>query len=153
MQKTMTQCWDHDPHRRPTMAEIKEWTKLPEFPSLRTVCRLPNGQLSAVCQCVVDRSHIHGVVGLSVTKLTLSSPTTTLSDEKEELFCSSITTSTKIATLLHKKASKYSQVWVTQESESKDVSHLSIMMYESGDLGYRVSPSHFLMQTNFSYHI
>lgn len=145
MQRTMIQCWDHDPNRRPTMAEIKEWTKLPEFPSLRTVCRLPDGQLSAVCQCVVDRNHIHAVE--LPNKL---SSTTILSDEQEDLFCSSITTSsTKTAILSHKKPSKYRQVWITQELGPKDASQLSIVMYKSGDLGYRVSPSYKLFMLAF----
>lgn len=143
MQKTMIQCWDHDPHRRPTMAKIIEWTELPEFPSLRTVCRLPSGQLSAACQCIVDRNHIHAVdLSTKPTSPRSASPSsaTILCDEQEDLFCSSITTSyTKTATLLHRKTNKHSQVWIAQESGSKDTSHLSIIMYERGELGYRVS--------------
>ena len=136
MQRTMRQCWDHDPRKRPTMAKIKEWIELPEFPSLRTVCRLPSGHLSAVSHCVVDRNHIHGADSLIKTAL---SPTEILSDEHEDLFCSPLTTSS--TSLLHKKANKTSQVWITQELESKeDTSQLSIIMYKSNDLGYRVSP-------------
>ena len=138
MQRTMTRCWDHEPHRRPTMAEIIEWTELPEFPSLRTVYRLNSGRLSAVCQCMVDRNHIH--LANLATKPFSQSLTAILYDEQEDLFCSTITTSsTKTATLLHKKANKYSQVWIAQESESKDSSNLSIIMYKSGEVGYMVS--------------
>lgn len=144
MQRTMTLCWDHDPSKRPTMAKIKEWTELPEFPSLRTVFRLPDGQLSAVCQCVVDRNHIHAIDHELPNKFGLLSSTTILSNEQEDLFCSPITTSsTNIATLFQKKASKYRQVWITQESGSKDSSQLSVVLYKSGDLGYRVSPFNF----------
>lgn len=128
----MIQCWDHDPYKRPTMAKIKEWTELPEFPCLRTVCRLPSGHLSAVSHCVVDRNHIHGAE-------TALSPTAILSDEKEDLFCSALTTSSRTSTLLHKKTNKTSQVWITQELKSKDTSQLSIIVYENNDLGYRVS--------------
>ena len=138
MQRTMRQCWDHDPHKRPTMARIKEWTKLPEFPSLRTVCRLPSGHLYAVSHCVVDRNHIHGA---DLVIKTAPSPTEILSDGQEDLFCSALTISSiRTSTLLHKKANKTSQVWITQESESKDTSQLSIIVYKCNDLGYRVSP-------------
>ena len=138
MQRTMIQCWDHDPYKRPTMAKIKEWTELPEFPSLRTVCRLPSGHLSAVSHCVVNRNHIHGADPAFKTAL---SPTVILSDEQEDLFCSALTTSSsRASTLLHKKTNKTSQVWITQELESKDTSQLSIIVYKNNDLGYRVSP-------------
>lgn len=138
MQRIMIRCWDHEPHRRPTMAKIIEWTELPEFPSLRTVYRLNSGRLSAVCQCMVDCNHIH-LVELP-TKSFSPSSTAILYDEQEDLFCSTIaTSSTKTAMLLHKKTNKYSQVWIAQESESKDSSNLSIIMYKSGEIGYRVS--------------
>ena len=138
MQRTMIRCWDHEPHRRPTMSEIMEWTELPEFPSLRTVYRLNGGRLSAVCQGMVDYNHLH--LADLPTKPFCQSLTAILYDEQEDLFCSTITTSsTKTATLLHTKANKYIQVWIAQESEPKDSSNLSIIMYKSGEVGYRVS--------------
>ena len=138
MQMTMIQCWDHEPQRRPTMERIIEWTELHEFPSLRTVYRLPSGQLSAVCHCIVDRNHIH-LVDLPVKPASPSS-TAIFFDEPEDLFCSAITTgNTTTAILLHKKTNRHSQVWITQESKLQNVSDLSIIMYRSGELGYRVS--------------
>ena len=136
MQRLMRQCWDHDPHQRPTMAEIKEWTKLPEFSSLRTVCQLPNGNFSAASHCVVTCNHIHGEDSV-LNKI--PSPTTILPGEEKDLFSSPITiSSTKTSTILRKKGNKYSQVWIAQESESMDTSQLSIFVYKSDDLGYRV---------------
>ena len=118
------------------MAEIKEWTGLPEFSSLRTVCQLPSGNFSAASHCVVTRNHIHGAD--SVNNM-IPSPTMILPNEEKDLFSSPITiSSTKTSSLPCKKGNKYSQVWIAQEFESMDTSQLFIFMYKSDDLGYRV---------------
>ena len=143
MQKVMIQCWDHNSHKRPTMAQINEWTMLPEFPVLRTVFRLKPGRLSAVSQCLVDRYHIHLSSGdpdtASNSALLPTTDENLLPSTEEKLFSPLRVGSFTSSSLLHKKkADQHNQVWITQETDVEDTSQLSIITYRSGELGYRV---------------
>ena len=142
MQKMMIQCWDHDSHKRPTMAQIKEWSALPEFPILRTVFRLKPGQLSTVCQCLVNRYHLHLISSadqVSTNNLALL-PTTNenLLPSSEETLFSPFRAGSLTSLLNKKKADQHNQVWITQETDAKNTSQLAIITYRSGELGYRV---------------
>jgi len=143
MQKVMIQCWDHDSDKRPTMAQIKELSVLPEFPILRTVFRLKPGRLSAVSQCLVDRYHLHlssdDRVSASNSALLPTKGESLLHSTKEKLFSPLRISSFSSSSFLHKKkADQHNQVWITQETEIKDITQLSLIMYRSGELGYRV---------------
>jgi len=55
----MNLCWDHDPNKRPKISQVVEWCNLTVFKALRAVYHLEDGKLSAICQCQVDRTHVH----------------------------------------------------------------------------------------------
>jgi len=139
MQKMMIQCWDHDSHKRLTMAQIKELSVLPEFPILRTVFRLKPGRLSAVSQCLVDRHHLHVSSSDHSNSAVLSTNENLLHSTEEKLFSPLRISSFSSLSLLDKrKADQHNQLWITQETDVEDTSLLSIITYRSGELGYRV---------------
>jgi len=57
----MNLCWDHDPNKHPKMADVVVWCNVSVFEALRAVYHLEDGKLSAICQCQVDRTHVHSL--------------------------------------------------------------------------------------------
>ena len=52
----MRACWNHNPEDRPGMAQVVEWSQLPELQSLRTIHQLVHKKILAICQCSVAQS-------------------------------------------------------------------------------------------------
>jgi len=153
----MNLCWDHDPNKRPKMLEVVEWCNLSVFKALRAVYHLKNGKLSAVCQCQVDRTHVHSLDTNDTIATTEVKFIIKPSDEDDDIFSFPVLTSqsspkslldTPLQSAKHdgqdtlsfevKKSRKYSQIWIAQQID-KNKSVLQMFSYSSSKAGCKVS--------------
>lgn len=141
MQQLMSLCWEQKLTIRPQISQILKWCDLPEFQSLRTVYPLDNGQLHAVCQCTVNRTHCHTLSSNPPcnVKFTLQ-----LCNEFDQLFTVPEIASPKLDPRIMppkfdlKKSKRHTQVWIAQEVND-NTTQLQIITYRSTQIGYRVS--------------
>jgi len=142
-QKVMNLCWEHDPNKRPKMSQVVEWCNLTEFGSLRAVYHLKKGKMTALCQCLIDRNHVHSLdtdmIDVSRVQYTITPCT-----EDDALFsCPVLSPSNKKDNDQNKSAVEerhYFQIWLAQKTDS-DSNQLQIFSYNTSQVGYRVSIS------------
>ena len=120
-------CWQQDPKSRPSMAEILEWSKLPELCSLRTIHQLEPNLISCIFQCQVMRDH----------KLP-SIQQTFLNCQSFPSFFTLIKPASPPTNRSKDKVNHHTQVWLTQDKDDT-TSKLTIFTFRSSELGYRVS--------------
>lgn len=140
-------CWRQDPQERPTMAQVVEWSKLPELKSLRTILSLELKELLCVCQCHVN--HVNRNV-VEQKPLNFQS-TLPLCESFTPLFSSLCAQSPqgKNAHIsdCHTKDSDHQhvQIWVAHANTSttklidSSAAKMTIITFRSCDLGYWVS--------------
>ena len=136
--KIMKCCWHQDPRERPTMAQVLEWSKLPELCCLRTIHSLPSSELLCTCQCQVTRNHKHEYLNSRPSNVQC---TIEKCEQYPPLF-SSITSQSPPINRRRNKVNHHTQVWIAQYSDEV-TSKLTIFTFRSSDLGYRVSSSEF----------
>ena len=134
IQRIMKACWNQDPMKRPSMAQVVQWSKLPELKSLRIQYHLKPTRLLSVGQCLVLRDHLHQYAPNKPSNIQYTIPN---SNNSASLF-SSISAQTSQAERKLNTANHHSQVWVAQENENK-TSKLTIFTFRSSDLGFYVS--------------
>jgi len=153
----MNLCWNHDPNKRPKMAEVVEWCNLSVFKALRAVYHLEAGKLSAVCQCQVDRTHVHSLHVNDIIATTEAKFIVKPSDKDDDVFSFPVLTQQSSLNSLPatqcqnakgdgkdtlnfevNRSRKYSQIWIAQQiDENKSVLH--IFSYKSSKAGCKVS--------------
>jgi len=151
----MNLCWDHDPNKRPKMADVVEWCNGSVFKALRAVYHLEDGKLSAVCQCQVDRTHVHSLDANDTINTTEIKFIITPSDKIDDVFSFPVLTPRSSLTSLpatqlqssegdgkdslnFEVSRKYSQIWIAQRID-KNKSVLQIFSYTSSKAGCKVS--------------
>ena len=149
----MNLCWDHDPKKRPKISQVVEWCNLTVFKALRAVYHLENGKLGAICQCQVDRTHVHAsdasTVDTSKVKFIIEPsgeddipfsfpllpiiPFQSAGAEEENTFNFEV-----------KNSRQYSQIWIAKRIDSRK-SVLQIFSYKSSQAGCQVSLDFFML--------
>ena len=129
----MEACWNQDPKERPSMAQIVEWSLLPELKHLRIQYHLNPTELLSVGHCVVLRDHLHQCATSKPLHIQYTIPNC---EHYTSLF-SSISAQTPSAKRKENTASYHSQVWIAQKNEDV-TSKLTIFTFRSSDLGYYV---------------
>ena len=129
----MKACWNQDPMKRPSMAQVVKWSQLPEFLLLRIQYHLKPIRLLGVGQCVVLREYLHQYATNRPSNIQFTIPN---SEHSASLF-PSISAHTPQAKRKQSTTDHHSQVWIAQENEDT-TSKLTIFTFRSSDLGYRV---------------
>ena len=116
------------------MAQVVQWSQLPELISLRLQYHLEPINLLSTGQCLVLRDHVHEYTmnKPSNIKFTLPYSENAASDH---LFSDKFTYSPK-AERRQSTANHHSQVWIAQEKGT--TSKVTILTFRSSDLGYYV---------------
>jgi len=149
----MNLCWNHDPSKRPKISQILEWCNLTVFKALRAVYHLEDAKLRAICQCQVDRTHVHSsdanTVDASKVKFIIEP-----SGEYDKPFSFPVLNSHSSFPLLSvtpfqsveansinfeiKNSRQYSLIWIAQQIDRQHCI-LQIFSYKSSQAGYKVS--------------
>ena len=133
IQKIMKACWNQDPMERPSMAQVVEWSQLPELQYLRIQYHLKPTRLLGVGQCAVLRDHSHQYATSRPSNIQFTLPN---SEHSTSLF-SSTAARTPQTKRKQSTINRHSQVWIAQENEDT-TSKLTIFTFRSSDLGFYV---------------
>ena len=130
----MKACWNQNPDDRPTMAQVVEWSQLPELQSLRTIHHLDPIKLLGICQCKVDEEHIHQDTTEMPQNLQETIPNWDSNPNVSFL-------STLVPPIERKQnmytVTDHTQVWIAQEKDEANTK-LTVITFKSSDVGYNV---------------
>ena len=129
----MRACWNHNPDDRPNMAQVLEWSQLPELQSLRTIHQLEHKKVLASCLCLVDQNHAHQ---LSTDKPENQQRIIPNCDYFDSLF-SSISIQAPLGERQEDTATNYIQMWIAQDN-AENTTKLTIVTSKSDHFGYHV---------------
>ena len=133
----MRACWNHNPDDHPNMAQVLEWSQLPELLSLRTIHQLEHKRLLASCLCSgsVAENHAHKCVTNKPENQQHVIPNC---DHFDPLF-SSISTQTPLGERQENAATDhdYIQTWIAQV-DAEITTKLTIVTFKSDHFGYHV---------------
>ena len=128
----MKACWNQNPDDRPTMAQVVEWSQLPELQSLRTIHHLDPMKLLGICQCEVDEEHIHQ----DTTDIPQNLQETIPNCDSNPDF-SFLPTQTPPAETEQDMVTDHTQIWIAQNKDG-DNTKLTVITFKSSDLGFDV---------------
>ena len=129
-QRIMKACWNHNPDDRPNMAQIVEWSQLPELQCLRTIHHLEPRKLLGICQCQVVRDHMHQPKSQNL-------PQNPNCEDFKSLF-SSLSLQTPQSRRRQIISNKHTQIWIAQDVTDEAVTKMTIVTFRSSNLGYYV---------------
>ena len=117
------------------MAQVLEWSKLPQLCSLRTIQNMEPNVISCISQCLVVRDHKAEYAAIdNLPSIQHTFPNC----QPFPSFFTSITPKSPPTNRSKDKVNHHTQAWVTQDN-SDTTSKLTIFTFRSSDLGYRVS--------------
>lgn len=134
----MKACWNQDPNKRPNMAQVVKWSKLPELQSLRIIHQLKPTKLLTICQCRVVRDHVHH----STTDKPQNIQHTIPNCENFKSLFSSLSPQTPPSKRKQNVANNHTQIWIAQDKDEA-TTKLTIVTFRSSDLGYYVRSLNF----------